>query len=185
MLQWSVHSVNGRICRSWREWLILLWKYSAMILLEREREWSKVYKSTFHCNPICIKADVSPFFIPLDPLCHVVQSFWEYVTFIFLLLISILVLHWSPSAHHLTLIFHYKVHTISFQTFFIWALLLIVHSWNSSPLRSNLLQPQCTCCTIPTTSGRPHRSPLVWACQWPSSQPLSSPQLSHNDSLWA
>ena len=23
------------------------------------------------------------------------------------------------------------------------------------------------------------------ACQWPSSQPLSSPQLSHNDSLWA
>ena len=30
-----------------------------------------------------------------------------------------------------------------------------------------------------------HRSPLVWACQWPSSQPRSSPQLSHNDSLWA
>ena len=30
-----------------------------------------------------------------------------------------------------------------------------------------------------------NRSPLVWACQWPSSQPLSSPQLSHNDSLWA
>ena len=27
-------------------------------------------------------------------------------------------------------------------------------------------------------------SPLVWACQWPSSQPLSS-QFSHNDSLWA
>ena len=25
----------------------------------------------------------------------------------------------------------------------------------------------------------------MWACQWPSSQPLSSPQLSHNDSLWA
>ena len=25
----------------------------------------------------------------------------------------------------------------------------------------------------------------VWACQWPSSQPLSSPQLSQNDSLWA
>ena len=30
-----------------------------------------------------------------------------------------------------------------------------------------------------------HGSPLVWACQWPSSQSLSSPQLSHNDSLWA
>ena len=35
---------------------------------------------------------------------------------------------------------------------------------------------------FPTTSGRPHRSPPVWACQSPPSQPLSSPQLSHNDS---
>ena len=78
-----------------------------------------------------------------------------------------------------------ELHTISFQTFFIWALLLIVHIWNSSPLRSNLLHLQCTCCTVPTTSSRPHGSPLVWACQWPSSQPLSYPQLSHNDSLWA
>ena len=57
------------------------------------------------------------------------------------------------------------VHTISFQTFFVWALLLIVHTWNSSPLRSNLLRLQCTCCTVPTTSGRPHGSPLVWACR--------------------
>ena len=48
-----------------------------------------------------------------------------------------------------------------------WALLLIVHTWNSSPLRSNLLRLQCTC-TVPTTSGRPHGSPLVWVCQWPS-----------------
>ena len=69
--------------------------------------------------------------------------------------------------------------------FFVWALLLIVRTWNSSPLRSNLLRLQCTCCTVPTSSGRPHGNPLVWACQWPSSQPLSSPQLSHNDSLWA
>ena len=61
---------------------------------------------------------------------------------------------------------------------------LIVYTWNSSPLRSNLLRLQCTCSTVPTNSGRPHGSPLVWACQWPSSQPLSS-QLSHNDSLWA
>ena len=53
-----------------------------------------------------------------------------------------------------------------------WALLLIVHTWNSSPLRSNLLRLQCTCCTIPTTSRRPHGSPLVWACQWPPSQHL-------------
>ena len=75
----------------------------------------------------------------------------------------------------------YEVHTIHFQTFFVWALLSIVHTWNSSPLRSNLLRLQCTC-TVPT---RPHRSPLVWAFQWPSSRPLSSLQLSHNDSLWA
>ena len=74
---------------------------------------------------------------------------------------------------------------ISFQTFFVWALLLIVHTWNSSPLPSNLLRLQYTCGTVPTSSGRPHGSPFVWACQWPSSQPLSSPQLSHNDSLWA
>ena len=72
-----------------------------------------------------------------------------------------------------------------FPDFFVWALLLIVHTWNSSSLRSSLLRLQCTCCTVPTTSGRPHGSPLVWACQWPSSQPLSSPQLSHNDSFWA
>ena len=78
----------------------------------------------------------------------------------------------------------YEVHTISFLTFFAWALLLIVHTWNSSPLQSNLLRLQCTG-TVPTNSQRPHGSPLVWACQWPSSQPLSSSQLSHNDSLWA
>ena len=71
-----------------------------------------------------------------------------------------------------------------FPDFFLWAFLLIVHIWNDSPLQSNLLRLQPTC-TIPTTSGRPHGSPLVWACQWPSSQLLSSPQLSHNDSLWA
>ena len=82
-------------------------------------------------------------------------------------------------ANHISNI--YKDHYISFQTFFMGALLLIVHTWNSSPLQSNFLRLQCTC-TVPTTSGRPHESPLVWACQWPSSQPLSSPQLSHNTS---
>ena len=70
-----------------------------------------------------------------------------------------------------------------FPDFFVWALLLIEHTWNSSPLWSNLPRLQCIC-TVPTTSGRPHESPLVWVCQWPSSQPLSSPQLSLNDSLW-
>ena len=79
----------------------------------------------------------------------------------------------------------YEVRMISFQAFFVWELLLIVHTWNCSLLRSNLLWMQCTCYTVPTTSGRLHRSPLVWAYQWLLSQPLSSPQSSHNDSLWA
>ena len=72
-----------------------------------------------------------------------------------------------------------------FPDFFVWALLLTVHTWNSSPLLSNLLWLQRNCCIIPTTSARPHRSPLVWACQWPLSHPLSSLQLSHNYSHWA
>ena len=72
-----------------------------------------------------------------------------------------------------------------FPDFFVWELLLIVYTGNSSSLRSNLLRMQCTACTVPTTSGRPHRSLLVSACQWPSSKPLSSSQFSHNDSLWA
>ena len=82
-------------------------------------------------------------------------------------------------------IYTYEDHKKNFQTFFVWTLLLIVYTWNSSPLRSNLLRLQCTCSTVPTTSGRPHGSPLMWACQWPSTQPLPSPQLSHNDSLSA
>ena len=53
-----------------------------------------------------------------------------------------------------------------FPDFFVWALLLIVHTWNSSLLRSNLLQLQCTSCTVTTTSGRPHGSPLVWGLPW-------------------
>ena len=80
----------------------------------------------------------------------------------------------------LFIVLHTEVHTISFQTFFVWALLLILHKWNSSPLRSDLFRLQCTC-TVPTNSGRLHGSLLVCACQWPLSQPLSSPQLSRND----
>ena len=79
----------------------------------------------------------------------------------------------------------YKANWICFQTFFVWALLLIIHTRNSCPLRSNFLRLQCTCCTVTTTSARANWSPLLWACQWPSSHPLSSPQLSHNDSRWA
>ena len=78
-------------------------------------------------------------------------------------------------------VYIYEDHWITFQTFFVWALLLIVHTWNSSHLRSNLLRLQCTFCTVPITCGRPHGSLLVWVGQWPSSQPLSSSQLSHNE----
>ena len=64
-------------------------------------------------------------------------------------------------------IYTYEVHTISFQIFlyehFYWQ-----YTWNSSPLRNNVLRLQCTCCTIPRTSGRSHGSPLMWACQWSS-----------------
>ena len=38
-----------------------------------------------------------------------------------------------------------------FPDFFVWALLLIVHTWNSRPLQSNLLRLQWTYCTVPTT----------------------------------
>ena len=127
-------------------------------------------------------------------LVHVLFSFDPFVVVftirlsrgLFNLSISILSsLSLSLSLSIYIYIYIYEVHTIIFQTFFVWRLLLIVHTWNFSPLRSNLHRLQCTSCTVPTTSGRPHGSPLVWACQWPSSQPLSSPQLSHNDSLWA
>ena len=80
---------------------------------------------------------------------------------------------------------HIRGAYIKFPDFFLWALLLIVHTWNSRALRNNFLRLQWICSTVSTTSGRHHRSPFVWACQWPSSQPLSSPQLPHNDSLWA
>ena len=74
--------------------------------------------------------------------------------------------YYNKSAYYLLIIIDltiiiYEVRTISFKTFFIWALLLIVHNWNSSSLQSNCLRLQCTCSTIPTTSGRPHWSPLV------------------------
>ena len=49
---------------------------------------------------------------------------------------------------------------------------------------NNLLGLQCTCCTVPISSGRPQGSLQMYACQWFSSQPLSSLQLTHNNSLW-
>ena len=89
--------------------------------------------------------------------------------------------HWWTFYSLYQYIYRYEEHTICFQTFSVWALLLRIHTWNSSPLRSHPLRLQCTCCIVPTTSGRPHGSPLVRACQWPSLQPLSSPQLSKTD----
>ena len=63
--------------------------------------------------------------------------------------------HWRGSYFTVEMKLMYEDHKISFQTFFVWALLLIVHTWNSSPLWSNILRLQCACCTVPTTSGRP------------------------------
>ena len=51
--------------------------------------------------------------------------------------------------------------TISFQTFFVWALLLIVHTWNSSPLRSNLLRLQCPCTVLNNFWKAPWKSSCV------------------------
>ena len=56
----------------------------------------------------------------------------------------------------------YEVHTISFQTFFVWALLLIVHTWNTCPFRNNFFRLLCTCCTILTSSERPHEIYQLW-----------------------
>ena len=41
----------------------------------------------------------------------------------------------------------YEEHTISFQTFFVWALLLIVHTWNSSPLQ--VISSSCNALVVP------------------------------------
>ena len=98
----------------------------------------------------------------------------------------------GSNIHIYTYIYIHEVHTISFQTFFVWTLLFIVHTWNSSPLRSNLLRLQCTSKNQPrlyfekstktvlqkinkdcTSKNQPglyfeksttSGSPLVWAC---------------------
>ena len=48
--------------------------------------------------------------------------------------------HTHTHAHIYIYIYIYEVHTIGFQTFFVWALLLTVHTWISIALRSNLLR---------------------------------------------
>ena len=62
---------------------------------------------------------------------------------------------------HQSIMVSYEVHSISFQNFLVWTLLLTVHTKNSSPLQRILLRHQCTCCTVPTTSGKPPGSLLV------------------------
>ena len=63
---------------------------------------------------------------------------------------------------YIQILYIFKEHTISFQTFFVWALLLIVHTWNSCPLRSNLFRLQRTCCTVLTTGRKvPWKSSCV------------------------
>ena len=117
----------------------------------------------------------SPTLLLLTPTCrHICVQTYIYATYS----------HEHPF-RHINLHTQIRGSLNKFPDFFVWALLFIVHTWNWSPLPSNLLRLQWTCCTLPTTSGRPHGSPLMWTCQWPSSQPLSSPQLNHNDSLWA
>ena len=88
---------------------------------------------------ICLhKIPILPYFLPVFLLLTVVV-FW-------LFLLSYSLFLWRSSSGSLLVksFLHekstYEVHTISFQTFFIWALLLIVYTWNSSPLRSNLLR---------------------------------------------
>ena len=72
-----------------------------------------------------------------------------------------LVVWWQMLCKAVCVLSIYEVHSISFQTFLVWTLLLTVHTKNSSPLQSILLRHQCTCCTVPTTSGKPPGSLLV------------------------
>ena len=123
------------------------------------------------------------FFIP-NPHFFLWDEIWKLIPILFIFLKKNYFYQGSHHHHHHHQVVQIRGSLNKFQTFFVWALLLIVHIWNSSPILGNLLWLQCTC-TVPTTSGRSHGSPLVWTCQWLSSQPLSSPQLSHNDSLWA
>ena len=155
----------------------LLFKVTITSVLFKVKITSLLFKVTTFHKWVIIVADMT------TPQSYVVSNFLSicveiiYLVFFSLFFVClgffIIVLQSNFSNRHFVL----YVSKVS-RLFFVLALLLIVHTWNSSLLRSNLLMQQSTCCTVPTTSGRPHGSPLVWACQWPSSQPLSSPQLS-------
>ena len=99
--------------------------------------------------------------------CFASHHSYSFPSFFYLSLSLSLSLTHTHTHTHALFLYIYEVHTICFKTFFVWALLLIKHTWNCNPLRSNLLRLQCTGCTVPTTSR---------ACQWPSWQCLSSPE---------
>ena len=140
--------------------------------------------------------------LKLQQLCNICNQLGIYIEYLYTVIVTRKVKHlhkkiiytYTHTHTHIYIyvcvcvciyIYIYEDHKLSFQTFLVWALLLMVHIWNSSPLWSNLFRLKWTCCTVTTTSGTPHGSLLMWAYQWPSSQPLSSPQFSHNDSFWA
>ena len=151
-----------------------------MEILEIIRLWRKISSSLLN-NIICkmFTNHMYNYLTMCKQIADVGLSYWCWVSAVLRAICSCAG-RWSLASLE-----YYEMHTISSQIFFVWVLLLIVLTWNSSPLRSNILRLQCTCCTVSTNSRRPHGSLLVWACQCPLSQPLSSPQLFHNDSLWA
>ena len=68
-----------------------------------------------------------------------------------------------------------------FPDFFRMGTYMIVHTWNSSALRSNPPPAAIHLLYHSNSFWKAHGSPLVWANQWPSSQPLSSPQFERSD----
>ena len=143
-------------CMTWYYWIVPIWCHAMVI-----------------------------FDVKVEGIIYVCTYFHQ-VNLVSLIPVHRLILSYSRRFTIFNNVFKLRGSLNKFQDFFfLGALLLIVHTWNSSPLWSNLLWLQFTCSTVPTTYGRLHGSPLVWACQWLSSQPFSSPQLSYNDSLWA
>ena len=73
------------------------------------------------------------------------------------------------------------MHTISFQTFFVWALLLIVHAWNSGPFE--VISSGCNALVAPFQQLL--EGPIEVLLHERVSDLRHSPQLSHNDSFFA
>ena len=75
---------------------------------------------------------------------------------------------YSNSSNSAKYQYRFCLHTVSriikqvSWLFFVWALLLIVHTWNSSPLRSYLPRLQCTCYVVSTIF--PESTTILNAC---------------------